>query len=79
MALIDAAGNPAYRSSMADADKRASSRDPERLFPLAAFRGERPPAPDWFHAAIATPHVDGVIEVGGTPIRWRRSERCTAY
>lgn len=50
----------------------ASPGKPQRLFPLAAFNGRPPDAPDWFIHALAAPHVDGEVDVEGAPIAWRR-------
>jgi pimeloyl-ACP methyl ester carboxylesterase len=39
--------------------------DQERMAPLAAFQGEKPPAPDWFQRAIACAPERTFIEVEG--------------
>lgn len=38
--------------------------------PLADLGGARPPAPDWFEAAIAAPCEEGEVEVRGATIRY---------
>jgi pimeloyl-ACP methyl ester carboxylesterase len=54
------------------ADPEHATSMPERQFPLTAFAGARPDAPAWFAAALAAPKTDGVVEVGGATIAWRR-------
>lgn len=38
--------------------------------PLAGLGGAKPPAPDWFDAAIAAPCEEGAVDVAGAAIRW---------
>jgi pimeloyl-ACP methyl ester carboxylesterase len=38
--------------------------------PLAGLGGKRPPAPEWFEAAISTPSEDESVEVNGAQIRY---------
>ncbi|MFP3943417.1 MAG: alpha/beta fold hydrolase [Alphaproteobacteria bacterium] len=40
--------------------------------PLAAWKGERPPAPAWFEAAVNTPHESRFVEVEGASIHYLR-------
>lgn len=40
--------------------------------PLAAYGGKRPPAPDWFLEAVATPYETHEVEVRGARIRYQR-------
>lgn len=42
------------------------------MLPLARYRGERPPAPDWFEAAVETPWETRFVDVEGTPIHYQR-------
>ena len=49
---------------MSDAEKS------ELIRPLCDLGGERPPAPDWFDAAIATPSEEESVEVAGAKIRY---------
>lgn len=43
---------------------------PDYIRPLEHLGGEKPPAPDWFEKAIATPSEEGAVEVGGAGIRY---------
>lgn len=54
---------PTRRSSV-HADHRSAPA------PLAAFHGEPPPAPDWYHAAMAQAPERGFAPVQGAPIEW---------
>ncbi len=38
--------------------------------PLSHLGGEKPPAPEWFQKAIATPSEEGAVEVAGARIRY---------
>lgn len=38
--------------------------------PLKAFKGARPPAPDWFHDAISEPYTEHRIEVEGVDVQY---------
>lgn len=38
--------------------------------PLAALKGAKPPAPEWFEKAIATPSEEGEVDVAGAKIRF---------
>jgi len=38
--------------------------------PLSHLGGEKPPAPEWFEKAIATPSEEGAVEVAGARIRY---------
>lgn len=58
---------PPSASSSAD----AATRD-THTFPLAHLNGAPAPAPAWFDAALAAPRTDGVVEVEGARIAWRR-------
>ena len=42
----------------------------EHSRPIAAYRGARPPAPDWFREALAAPSQEGCVEVRGAAIRY---------
>ena len=56
---------------MADAEKKY-------IRPLAHLGGEKPPAPEWFEKAIATPSQEGAVMVGGARIRfsaWGEEDR----
>ena len=53
---------------MADDIKELS---PEQANLLARYRGEKPPAPDWFEAAISTPYETRFVDVDGTRIRYQ--------
>ncbi|MGF1462204.1 MAG: alpha/beta fold hydrolase [Maricaulaceae bacterium] len=46
---------------------------PERTYPLAAFGGDKPPAPDWFTAALERLGASetGRVAVDGAEIAWR--------
>ena len=48
---------------MAEADK-------DFIRPLSHLNGEKPPAPEWFEKAIATPSEEGAVEVAGARIRY---------
>jgi pimeloyl-ACP methyl ester carboxylesterase len=52
---------------MADDMKELS---PEQANLLARYRGEKPPAPDWFEAAISTPYQTHFVDVDGVSIRY---------
>lgn len=47
---------------------RSKSRPPA---PLVQFAGERPPAPDWFAAALAKRTDAGSVVVDGATVRWK--------
>lgn len=53
---------------MADDMKELS---PEQANLLARYRGEKPPAPDWFEAAISTPYETHFVDVDGVSIRYQ--------
>ncbi|MEM6900179.1 MAG: alpha/beta hydrolase, partial [Pseudomonadota bacterium] len=40
--------------------------------PLATYRGSRPPAPEWFEAAVSAPYDTEYLEVDGTKIHYQR-------
>lgn len=62
----------AYRRGMTAARGRAPAPLEDRTYPLTALAGARPVAPDWFARALAAPHTDGRVDVGGADIAWRR-------
>ncbi|MFS2316892.1 alpha/beta fold hydrolase [Maricaulis sp. D1M11] len=39
--------------------------------PLTVFKGERPPAPEWFTKALAHKTDSGSVEVKGAQVRWK--------
>lgn len=53
-----------------DAHRERMRAKPEDLI-LLPYEGERPPAPDWFHEAIAAAPRTGSVEVDGASIAWR--------
>ena len=44
---------------------------PEAANLLTRYRGEKPPAPDWFDAAVNTPYDEHFVDVSGTRIRYQ--------
>lgn len=47
-------------------------------YPLAAYDGARPPAPEWFRKAIETPYTSRSVDVDGTKIfyqQWGKPEK----
>ncbi|WP_448580267.1 alpha/beta fold hydrolase [Thermaurantiacus sp.] len=48
----------------------SETSDPDLLSPLAPLKGERPPAPAWFEAAIAAPHERARLPVEGADVEW---------
>ncbi len=44
---------------------------PEQANLLARYRGAKPPAPDWFNAAIETPYDTHFVEAAGARIRYQ--------
>ncbi|MEM9939713.1 MAG: alpha/beta hydrolase [Pseudomonadota bacterium] len=53
---------------MADGASPAST---PLVLPLARYKGKKPPAPDWFEAAIAAPYETRWVEVDGANIRYQ--------
>lgn len=49
-------------------DNKADQQDLIR--PLSHLGGRKPPAPEWFEKAIATPSEEGAVKVGGARIRY---------
>lgn len=57
--------------AVAESDKENKEKKKrEFIRPLAELNGEKPPAPEWFEKAIATPSEEGAVEVGGARIRF---------
>lgn len=48
----------------------APAADPALAPPLARYAGARPPAPDWFRAAVDAPHERHRLPVEGAGIEW---------
>ncbi|MEE2879185.1 MAG: alpha/beta hydrolase [Pseudomonadota bacterium] len=44
----------------------------EADFILRRYKGQKPPAPDWFNKAIAAPAKEGRVDVQGASINWRQ-------
>lgn len=42
----------------------------DHIRPIAHLSGARPPAPEWFEKAIATPSEEGAVDVSGAKIRY---------
>lgn len=61
---------------MAGSDDKLVRNHPEEMpsegGPLAVYHGEKPPAPDWFEHAVATPCEADAVEVNGAKIHFRR-------
>ena len=47
-----------------------TAENADLIRPLAALKGEKPPAPDWFARAIEAPSEEAEITVGGAAIRY---------
>ncbi|MEZ5891632.1 MAG: alpha/beta hydrolase [Parvularculaceae bacterium] len=52
------------------ADQKPDKKRDDLIRPLAHLGGEKPPAPDWFTKAIATPSEEGAVVVSGARIRY---------
>ena len=48
----------------------APHQSTEILRPIAHLGGARPPAPEWFRAAVSAPSEEGSVEVAGAKIRY---------
>ncbi len=55
---------------MSDKKSDAKEKQKDLIRPLSTLGGQKPPAPDWFEKAIATPSEEGAVEVGGARIRY---------
>lgn len=44
---------------------------PEQANLLARYRGTKPPAPDWFERAVATPYEERFVDVEGARVRYQ--------
>ncbi len=47
-----------------------SDQKADHIRPIEHFGGAKPPAPDWFNAAISAPSDEGSVEVAGASIRY---------
>ncbi len=47
-----------------------SAAKDDHIRPIEHLNGARPPAPDWFDAAIAAPSEEGAVDVAGAKIRY---------
>lgn len=59
------------KTSTSQTAHRVRPKATEEDLTLAAYEGERPPAPDWFQDAIAKAPRTGSVEVEGASIAWR--------
>ncbi len=59
-------------SADASAPKKSKDDKPEDppIRPIADFAGKKPPAPDWFEAALAEAPEQASVDVEGTPINY---------
>ena len=58
-----------------DPDRLVREQPPEqpsKSGPLAAYNGERPPAPRWFEDAVAAPYETGTLDFEGAEIHYQR-------
>lgn len=56
--------------SATDEPFRPAAGDPALNAPLAGLGGAKPPAPAWFEAAVAAPHVRARVMVEGAEVEW---------
>ncbi len=51
-------------------ENKPDKKPKDLIRPLAHLKGEKPPAPEWFEKAIATPSEEGAVTVNGARIRF---------